>query len=239
MSQYDFYLKSVLLPIAPSQLKISINNNNSTYVLIDEGQINILKKAKLTDIEFECLIPQVQYPFAVYTGGFQKANFFLDHFEKLKTEQKPFQFIVSRTMPNGNVLFSTNIKVSMEDYKVTEAAKEGFDLTVKIKLKQYRDHATKTCQIQEKSLETGSEETKVEVIPEEPRAPSSTDNAPDSALPATYTVKAEDCLWNIAKKYYGNGANYTKIQSANSAVIAKHGSNPNMIWPGDVLTIPA
>ena len=52
MSQYDFYLKQCLLPIAPSQLKITINNNNSTYILIDEGQINILKKAKLTDIEF-------------------------------------------------------------------------------------------------------------------------------------------------------------------------------------------
>ena len=48
MSQYDFYLKQCLLPIAPQQLKITINNNNSTYILIDEGQINILKKAKLT-----------------------------------------------------------------------------------------------------------------------------------------------------------------------------------------------
>ena len=31
----------------------------------------------------------------------------------------------------------------------------------------------------------------------------------------TYTVKSGDCLWNIAKKYYGNGAQYTKIYNAN------------------------
>lgn len=69
MSQYHFYLKKCLLPVAPSQLKLTINNNNSTYILIDEGQINVLKKAKLTDIEFECMIPQVRYPFAVYSGS--------------------------------------------------------------------------------------------------------------------------------------------------------------------------
>ena len=133
MAQYSFYLKQCLLPVAPKKLKLTINNNNATYILIDEGQINILKQAKLTDIEFECEIPQTPYPFAVYSGGFRGAAYFLDYFEKLKTERKPFQFIVSRTTPGGRVLFSTNLKVSMEIYEVTEAAENGFDLTVKIK----------------------------------------------------------------------------------------------------------
>lgn len=51
----------------------------------------------------------------------------------------------------------------------------------------------------------------------------------------TYTVVKGDCLWNIAKKFYGNGADYTKIYNANVGVI---GSNPNLIYPGQVLTIP-
>jgi hypothetical protein len=146
-SGYDFYLKKCLLPIAPQKLQIKINNANETLTLIDEGQINILKTAELTDIEFECEIPQVKYPFATYKSGFKGASYFLDYFEELKTSKKPFQFIVSRTMPNGKVLFSTNIKVSMEDYKITENAKNGFDLTVKISLKQYRDYSTKTVNI--------------------------------------------------------------------------------------------
>ena len=50
----------------------------------------------------------------------------------------------------------------------------------------------------------------------------------------TYTVKAGDCLWNIAKKFYGNGAQYTKIYNANKNII----KNPNLIYPGQVLTIP-
>ncbi len=226
MSQYDFYLKSLLLPVAPSQLKISVNNNNSTYILIDEGQINILKKAKLTDIEFECLIPQVQYPFAVYTGGFQGASYFLDYFERLKTGQEPFQFIVSRTMPSGKVLFSTNIKVSMEDYKITEQAKDGFDLTVKIKLKQFRDYATKTYELK---VEGNAAVATVK----EQRSASTVGNAPDSGLPTSYTIKKGDCLWNLAKKFYGDGSKYTLLAKANNI------SNPNLIYAGGKLTIPA
>lgn len=146
-SGYDFYLKKCLLPVAPSKLQIKINNANKTVTLIDEGQINLLKKAELTDIEFECEIPQVKQPYAVYKSGFKGASYFLDYFEELKTSREPFQFIVSRVLPNGKTLFSTNLKVSMEDYKITEEAKNGFGLTVKIKLKQYKDYGTKTVNI--------------------------------------------------------------------------------------------
>lgn len=144
---YDFYLNKCLLPITPEKLQVKINNANDTLTLINEGEINILKTPGLTEVEFECTIPQVKYPFAVYKSGFKGASYFLDYFEKLKVDKKPFQFIVSRTMPNGKVLFSTNMKVSLEDYQITEQADDGFDLTVKINLKQYRDYATKTVNI--------------------------------------------------------------------------------------------
>lgn len=151
---YDFYLDKCLLPVTPSKLQLKINNGNSTVTLINEGQINILKTAKLTDIEFECEIPQVKYPFAVYREGFKAASYYLDCFEKLKTSKKPFQFIVARMMPSGKLLFSTNLKVSMESYTVTEQAKNGFDLTVKIKLKQYREYGTKTATVKTENGKT-------------------------------------------------------------------------------------
>ena len=50
-----------------------------------------------------------------------------------------------------------------------------------------------------------------------------------------YTVKPGDSLWNIAKKYYGSGAMYTKIYEANKDLI---GGNPNLIFPGQKLIIP-
>jgi nucleoid-associated protein YgaU len=51
----------------------------------------------------------------------------------------------------------------------------------------------------------------------------------------TYTVKKGDCLWNIAKKFYGNGSKYTLIYNANKDKI----KNPNLIYVGQVFTIPA
>lgn len=50
----------------------------------------------------------------------------------------------------------------------------------------------------------------------------------------TYTVKKGDCLWKIAKQFYGNGALYTKIYDANTNKIA----NPNLIYVGQVFVIP-
>ncbi|MDE6053158.1 MAG: phage tail protein [Lachnospiraceae bacterium] len=49
-----------------------------------------------------------------------------------------------------------------------------------------------------------------------------------------YTVVKGDCLWNIAKKFYGSGNQYSKIYNANRDKI----KNPNLIYPGQVLVIP-
>ena len=49
----------------------------------------------------------------------------------------------------------------------------------------------------------------------------------------TYTVAAGDCLWNLAVKFYGNGAAYTKIVEANGI------KDANLIYVGQKLVIPA
>ena len=220
---YYFYLDKLLLPIAPEKLQLKIGNNNKTLTLINEGEINILKKAKLTDIEFEVLLPNVKYPFATYNDNFQNASYFLENIEKLKTSEKPFQFIVSRKMPSGKILFDTNIKVSLEDYTISEEAEEGFDVKVSIKLKQYKDYSTKTVQI------TIKQERPRPVVVQTPSRPATT--APTTR---TYTVVRGDCLWNMAKKYYGNGSQYTRIYNANRDKI----KNPSLIYPGQVFVIP-
>lgn len=146
---YMVFLKYCLLPVTPSKITTKINNANKTITLIDEGQVNLLKKAELTDVEFECMIPQTNYPFALYKSGFLGASFFLAYFERLKTSKKPFQFIIVRMKPNGRILFSTNLKVTLEDYTIVEDAGQGLDLTVKINLKQWRDYRTKLVNIQQ------------------------------------------------------------------------------------------
>lgn len=50
----------------------------------------------------------------------------------------------------------------------------------------------------------------------------------------THTVKKGECLWGIAKYYYGDGALYNKIYDANTDKVA----NPKLIYVGQVLVIP-
>ena len=51
----------------------------------------------------------------------------------------------------------------------------------------------------------------------------------------SYTVVKGDSLWKIAKAHYGNGNQWRKIYEANRVTI---GDNPDLIHPGQTLTIP-
>lgn len=222
---YVFYMDKILLPVTPEKLELKIKNQNQTVTLINDGEINILKKAALTEIAFDMLLPQVKYPFARYKSGFQPAKLYLDALEKLKTDQEPFQFIVTRNLPNNQSLFYTNIKVALEEYVLKEDAKNGFDVMVSIRLKQYRDYGTQVC-----NITFTEDKTNITLTPIR-----ETKNAPAPKKTAkTYTVQKGDCLWNIAKKFYGNGSLYTKIANANKDKI----KNPNLIYPNQILTIP-
>ncbi|MGG7153511.1 hypothetical protein ACQPUR_23090, partial [Clostridium neonatale] len=96
---YKFYMDKVLLPIPPSKMTTKISNKNKTVTLINDGEVSILKSQGLTEISFDLLLPNVEYPFADYKSGkFRNAKYFLDKFEKLKLNKTSFQFIVSREL---------------------------------------------------------------------------------------------------------------------------------------------
>lgn len=150
MAGYDCYIAGILLPIAPEKITMKINGQNKTYHLINEGEMNILKLAGLSTVNFKILLPTVNYPFATYPNGFKQPSYFLNEFEKLKQSKKPFQFIISRH-DNNTVrrnLHDTNISCSLEDYQIVEDAKsDGFDIKVEINLKQYKEFITKTFNV--------------------------------------------------------------------------------------------
>ena len=230
---YYFYMGSVLLPVAPQKFTLKVKNINKTVTLINESEVNQLKEAGLTDLELDALIPAVQYPFAMYDDGFKPPSYFTNHFEKLKTEKKPFQFIVVRKMPDGKLLFDTNMTASLESYTIKEDANEGFDLTVSFKLKQYKSFGTKVIKI------TEPESPKPVVKVETPRPV----ETPPTSQQVTHTVKVGDSMWAIAQKYYNNGSRYPEIYAANKELIdsynAKYKTSKYTIYPNQVFVIPS
>lgn len=155
----------MLLPIAPSKIETIINNRSQTVDLINGQEVNILKNAGLTQIQFEFTIPSQKYPFATFSGGFVGATAILGYLEYLKTgsntataladklldtklsnKPKPFQFIVARIGEGLKVTnaYNTNMKVTLEDYTIIEDASNGQDIVVSVRLLQYKSFGTKT-----------------------------------------------------------------------------------------------
>ena len=58
---------------------------------------------------------------------------------------------------------------------------------------------------------------------------------PTSTAPRTHTVVKGESLSKIAKRYYGEATKWRVIYDANRSVV---GANPDLIHPGQVLTIP-
>jgi nucleoid-associated protein YgaU len=77
-----------------------------------------------------------------------------------------------------------------------------------------------------------------EVVPaaaeEAPAPPPAPAPAPPPPPPAarTYTVVSGDTLWAISERFYGDGSKYRVIADASGI------ANPDLIHPGQVLTIP-
>lgn len=210
------YLDSVPMPVCPAELTTTINNRNETIDLVNGHEVNIVKKAGLTEISFELLIPAVRYPFAHYDGEFKTPTYYLAHFEKLKGDGLPFQFIVTRTRPNGDIFWDTNLTVTLEDYEVTETADEGGDVLIDVTLKQYRHFGTKKIVISE----DGATVTVV-----------GNSRMQTKGVPKTYTVKTGDTLWRICKTILGNEGKLDAVASANNI------ENPNDLTVGQVLNL--
>ena len=125
------------------------------------------------------------------------------------------------------------MKVSLEDYEISDDVGNGNDIEVKIKLLQYKPYGTKTTNISQyvRRLPSGKSRS----------AGSGASNSGSS-----YTIVSGDCLWNIAKAKYGDGSKWTQIYNANRSVIESaaksHGkgssSNGHWIYPGVTITIP-
>ena len=155
-------------------------------------------------------LPMMDAVMAITEGDFSKM-------EKLKIDQKPFRFLVSRLSPAGGYLFGTNMEVSLEEYSIVEDANQGQDITVAMELKQYKHYATQKLQPISNQGDTILAKAVTERSAKEPAK--------------SYTVKEGDTLWAICKRELGDGSKYAAVAAANGV------KNPNLIYPGQTISL--
>lgn len=225
---YKVYLDKILLPQTPEKIEMAINNKNETFELISIGEVNARKKAGLTDIEFEVVLPNVEYPWAQYLDGFEPASYFLERLEEFKTGNNDvstvFPFVVTREYVDEKSYFSTSMDVTLEEYSIVDSVDEGVDITVSIKLKQYKKYNAIKIVKKSSSHSPGSTTKKKNTRTSTKSTSSST----------TYTVKRGDSLSSIAKKKLGKATRWREIYNLNKKLI-KH---PNRLSIGWKLKLP-
>lgn len=245
---YEFYFKDgsnvLTFPITPSKLNIKVGSNNKVVNLISEGDINILKSPSLVEVDFEARFPMRKYPYSREVGSFQD---YYDFFKSLKEDKKSFRFIVARTTPKGDRSWDTNLLMALEDFEIGEDADEGDDVLISFKLKQYKEYGVKVLKIINTTTQTNTttSSTTKKVVTTKKSSKRGTDNRTKKTK--TYVVKSGDCLWNISRKFYNDGAKWKKIYNANKTTIEntakkrglKSSSNGHWIFPGTKLTIPS
>lgn len=221
---YNVYLNNVLCPVAPGKISVSYGKNCSVVELADGGEVSIPSGNLLRVVEFSLLLPNSEYPFAVYRSGFQKASRFLEKFESFLHAKEPIGFIVVRQDQGGRVNGLINMKCLIEGFQVVDDAAQGSDVVVHFKLREYRNFFTKRLELNSSGAVLKS------------ARPDGNSPAPRSQS-LIYRVVKGDCLWLIAKRFYGDGDLYPKIYEANKGVLK--GRSPRcLIFAGDTLEIP-
>lgn len=220
---YEVYIDDMRLPIPPEKIPIKYKGQNKTITLISGEEVNITKPPGLAEITIDFILPQMDYPCAKWNESVSDAEEFINHLKGLLENGRPFEFITIRDGPGGNSFFDTNMSVTLEDFKVSDDVKEGLDIAVSVTMKEYKSYGTKIMTFSILPDQT---------VPVTAQAEEDREVSPPTAK--TYTVVKGDCLWNIAKKQLGNGSRWQEIYNLNRDKV----SNPNRIYPGQVLTMP-
>ena len=206
--------REINIPVLPAKLNVSSPGKNERVTVLELGEVLLLRKKGLRILSWESFFPVSKAPYT--TGQVRDPVSIIQAIQKARDKETPVRFLITGTD------LDVNIRMGIDSFEYEERSGELGDLYYTIKLYEWKDTSPKRIVLPEKKEEPAKTQE-----PERPGTPEQTSK--------TYTVKPGDCLWNIAKAIYGKGSDYTKIYNANKGVI---GSNPNLIYAGQVFTIP-
>lgn len=197
----------IALPVKPTDYTVSVSHKNTVTNVIQTGDINLMGKTGLRAVSLSSFFPARDYNFAKSVGD---PLSLVEKIESWRNSGEPCRVVIGRSL---------NMECTIESFSWGEQDATG-DIYYTLSLKEYKRIKIKKANITVETDPPKQRETK----------------APETNSGKKYTVKSGDCLCNIAKKFYGNGAQYKKIVDANQQIFSKR--SPNLLYAGEVLNIP-
>lgn len=213
----DRNTERVRLPVNPDSLNVTSPFGFNDVTVANLGEVSIFGDRGLKEFSFGTFFPADYHPAYCEYRGFKAPYTYVAIIEKWRDRKLPIRFIVTGT--------KINYLVTVRDftYEVERAGNLG-DIYFSITLKQF------------KYLPVRYETTKsTSAKPKATRPPSTKKKTATSKAKRTYTVKKNDSLFIIAKRYYGDGEKWRTIYNANKKTIGK---NPSRLKAGMRLVIP-
>ena len=204
----------IRIPVVPAEYTVTSEQDNTSVTVCNLGEVTLRGKRKLQQISFSSFFPR-QYDSGYCDVRSKSPITMVKRVEKMKRAGS-VKLIITGIL---------SMKVTIESFEWGENDGTG-DISYTLSMKEYR-----TVSIPASVL--------VKEQPAQPAAAggdggTSGRDQPETTGTQSYTVKSGDSLSAIARKLTGS-TNWQAIYEQNKAVI---GSNPNMIKPGQVLTIP-
>lgn len=201
---------SLELSVNPESITISDSRDNIKETIDAIGDVYFPGKRGLKSLDIATFLPSDKSHFRK-KGSLDKDLKKIDRW--LKSE-RPVRVIISRP--------AINIKMLLDSASIT--LKEGDrDVDIALKFTEFKDITIPILPKKQSESEGGA--AKAPELLER-----TADTAPTSG--AVEVVTSKTTLWNLAKKYYGNGGEWKRIAAANGNV------DPKKLREGMKLVIP-
>ncbi|RCX16463.1 LysM domain-containing protein [Fontibacillus phaseoli] len=219
MASLEFWLKTIdekewlWLPVNPEEVSVKTSYGYEDVQVTQLGEYTVIGEPVLKEYSFASFFPRDYHPGYCEYEDLPKPWDTVEKIEKWMHSRKPIRLDITGSKIKG--------LVTIRSFQYSERAGNPGDVYFQLELKEYKE-------VQFRQVET-SGSGKAMVITGEHR--------PDTKVPPSfYIVAPGDTLWKIAQRTLGNGDRWKEVYAANQTVIGK---NPNRIYPGQKLVIPA
>ena len=199
---YNSNKKRLQIPLLPEKIEISYPDKNDTVYVYGVGEVTIKKHPGAFVMKWNCFFPNGKCQGSIDKPKSPKDC--VDFLKKVMELESPVKIVFTGS-PLGISSLCT-IK-----FDADEQAGDSGTVHYSITVTEWKKTVVRKLKLKNKGGKTKATVKKT------------SSRGSTRTIPGKYTVKKGDCLWNIARKFYGSGNKYTVIYNANKKVIGSKG----------------